>query len=90
MDKYKDSSKLLTLLSQIYNHNKANDPIWFSKLTDEVCSLTKREISAGLDILYDLGTYEGEWGKVNGQWVRQLIVTEGGRILLSAHIRGIE
>lgn len=53
-------------------------------LNDE-CSLTKWEISVGLDRLADLGTYEGEWIKRDGKWFCMLTVTDAGRILLATH-----
>ena len=72
---------ILSILLKIYK----DGPIDYHKLLNDGCSLTRLEISVGLDRLADLGTYEGEWIKRDGKWVYMLKVTDAGRIILATH-----
>lgn len=72
---------ILSILLKIYK----DGPIDYHRLLNDGCSLTRLEISVGLDRLADLGTYEGKWIKRDGKWVYMLTVTDAGRILLATH-----
>jgi len=61
---------------KIFESNKNNEKIWFSKLVEEMQGkLSVSTVSKSLDRLFDRGMIDGDWEKVDGHWTRTLKIT---------------
>lgn len=57
----------LKMMLNIYHHDQAGTPIWFSKLAEEL-NIPRVEISKLDDKLSDLGLIDREYMLVDGKW----------------------
>ena len=62
--------------TKIYEFNKNNEDIWFSKLVKSMNgSPSQSTISKSIDKLFDRGMIDGDWKKVEGGWTRTFKIT---------------
>jgi len=62
--------------TKIYEFNKKEEDIWFSKLVKSMKgSPSQSTISKSLDRLFDRGMIDGDWKKVDGRWTRTFKIT---------------
>lgn len=62
--------------TKIYEFNKNNEDIWFSKLVKSMNgSPSQSTISKSIDKLFDRGMIDGDWKKVEGRWTRTFKIT---------------
>lgn len=77
------------MLITIYQHEKINEPMWFSKLA-MVLGVPRVEVSKLEDKLYDLGLLDMKYEKVDNKWTNCYHVGEEIKYLLDSIIESSE
>ena len=64
--------------TKIYEFNKKDEDIWFSKLVRSMKGgPSQSAISRSIDRLFDRGMIDGDWKKAEGRWTRTFKITGG-------------
>jgi len=69
---------------EIYKHNQANEPIWYSKLKDIMSThMDANTVSMALNVLFDWGIIKAEYGgSESGKAAKLLYVSESAEPII--------
>lgn len=75
----------LRVAIRIYEYNIKREPIWFSKLKENLKEdVPEPKLSAGLDYLHDIGIVIDSWEKIDDKWTMTYRISEDAKGLISS------